>query len=154
MSFLWHPGMFSVCPDLGHHLLTKGYDLLFPLPFPGSRILLVPTITYSLFLGWTSLRLDQVMPSKCKGPRFLLFLCWHLTHVSSLNVLEVWGLKLCEINHISMASAMLRVKEICWFLELKPFSKRANSAYFVSILSLIFVFSPPHFQNVFFHLAI
>lgn len=109
MSFLQHPGMFSVRPDVGHHLLTKGYDLLFPLPFPGSRILLVPASTYSLFLGWTSLHLDQVMPSKCKGPHFLCF-CADIWHVSSLNVLEVWGFQLCEINHISHGFSNVKSK--------------------------------------------
>ena len=97
-SFLRHPVLSSVCPDLCSHLLTKGYDFL---PHHPSQVLEFSQSQPSPTLCSLDAPIFTWIGVSVRDHLFSLFPCWHLTHDSSLNVLEVWGLRLCEINHIS-----------------------------------------------------
>lgn len=139
MGCLCHPGVFLACPHFCGNLLAKGYDFLPRLPpqileFSKSQ----PSSTFCS-LNEAIFILGQW---RCQCYLLSLCLCWHQVHGSSLNIPEVWGLRLCEINHTPHWFSNLKGKRNLRIPRMKASFPRVNSAcyifliiYFPSLLS-------------------
>lgn len=96
MGCLCHPGVFLACPHFCGNLLAKGYGFLPRLPPPILEFSKSQPSSTFCSLNEAIFILGQW---RCQCHLLSLCLCWHQACDSSLNIPEVWGLRLCEINH-------------------------------------------------------